>query len=162
VEKQGEKSKPKEEIKKNIFISYKRILTSSSYEEEINGLRRENENVNVRNIEYKGQRKIDMGTADLVRINFDGMLLVKAKITGDSFLKCQQENQSILLQVDTFEIERKVRPIMKRGFIDKIFHYIGSRFIHSPKESTGMSHLRIEFDCQAILYLQLNALRDKN
>ena len=104
VEKEGKKIKPKEEIKKNISISYKRILQTPPDREEVKGTGKENQGVSVQTINYKGQKKIDMGTADHIRVDFNGLQLKKAKIMGTSFLKCQQDNHSILLQVDTEDI----------------------------------------------------------
>ena len=154
VEKEGKKIKPKEEIKKNLFISYKRILPAPGHQEGERGTGKESENVSIQTIDYKGQKKIDMGTVDQVRLDFNGLQIKKAKIMGVSFLKCQQGNHSILLQVDTEEIIKRVQPIMKPGFITGLSHFFGSLFFRSRVQSPA--HARIEFDCQAILYIELN------
>jgi hypothetical protein len=41
---------------------------------------------------------------------------------------------------------------MKPGIINTLSHFLGSRFWRSRGQNSG--HLRIEFDCQAILYLE--------
>ena len=149
VEKKGKKIKPKEGIKKNISISYKRILQLPPGQEET---KKENGNISMQTIDYKGQKRIDMGTANLLRLCFNGLLLKKAKIIGASFLKCQQDNHSILLQVDTKDINKRVQPIMKPGVITTLSHFLNSLFLRSRGQS--LRHLRIEFDCQAILYVE--------
>lgn len=155
VDKEGKKIKPKEEIKKNISISYKRILQAPTDQEGPKGTEKENESVSMQTINYKGQKKIDMGTADQVRLAFNGLQLKKAKIMGASFLKCQQDNHSILLQVDIEDIKKRVQPIMKPGIITRLFYFLGSIFLRSRRKNSG--HLRIEFDCQAILYVELSS-----
>jgi serine/threonine protein kinase len=173
VEKKGKKIKPKEGIKKNISISYKRVLQSPPENEgtgKENEKENENENINMQTIDYKGQKRIDMGTADHIRLCFTGLQLKKAKMIGSSFLKCQQANNSILLQVDTEDIEKRVQPIMKPGIITILSHVFGSRVPGSRRQRPGkpgkksqtqsQPHLRIEFDCQAILYMEAKALSD--
>lgn len=152
VENEGKKIKPKEEIKKNIAITYKRILQASRDQEGETGTKKESERVSVQIIDYKGQKKIDMGTADHLRLDFNGLQIKKAKIMGASFLKCQQNNHSILLQVETEDIKKRVQPIMKPGVITGIIHLLGSLFLRSWRQSS--SYVRIEFDCQAILYVE--------
>jgi len=152
VEKEGKKIKPKEEIKKNISISYKRILQVPPDQEGAKGTGKENESVSVQTIDYKGQKKIDMGTADHLQLDFNGFQLKKAKIMGASFLTCQQDNHAILLQVDTEDIKKRVQPIMKPGIITRLSYILGSLFFRSRRQSS--EHLRIEFDCQAILYVE--------
>lgn len=152
VEKEGEKIKPKEEIKKNIFISYKRILQAPGDQERERGSGKENKSISMQTIDYKGQKKIDMGTANHVRLDFNGLQIKKAKIMGASFLKCQQDNHSILLQVDTEDIKKRVQPIMKPGIIPRLIQFLGSLFLRSRRQNS--EHLRIEFDCQAILYVE--------
>ncbi len=156
VEKEGKKINPKEEIKKNISISYKRILEApADQESEQKETGKENENVSVQTIAYKGQKKIDMGTADHVRLDFNGWQLKKAKIVGASFLKCRQDYHAILLQVDTEDIKKRVQPIMKPGIITVLSHFFGSLSWRTRRQSSG--HMRIEFDCQAILYVELRS-----
>ncbi|UCH92446.1 MAG: hypothetical protein JSV88_19405, partial [Candidatus Aminicenantes bacterium] len=152
VEKQGKKIKPKEEIKKNISISYKRILLLLPDQEGIKGTGKEDESVSMKTIDYKGQKNIDMGTADRVRLDFNGLQLRKAKIIGTSFLRCQQDNNSILVQVNTEDIKKTVQPIMKPGIISTLSHFLGSSFLRSRGQGGG--NVRIEFDCRAILYIE--------
>jgi hypothetical protein len=159
VEKEGKKIKPKEEIKKNISIAYKRILQVPPDQEGAKGTGKENESVSMQTIDYKGQKKIDMGTADHLRLCFNGLQLKKAKIMGASFLTCQQDNHSILLQVDTEDIKKRVQPIMKPGIITRLSHFLGSLFFRSRTQSSG--NLRIEFDCQAILYIEFRINSNK-
>jgi serine/threonine protein kinase len=159
VEKEGKKIKPKEEIKKNIAITYKRILQASRDLEVERGTGQESESVNMQTIDYKGQKKIDMGTSDHLRLDFNGLQIKKAKIMGASFLKCQQDNHSILLQVDTEDIKKRVQPIMKPGIITGIIQLLGSLFLCSWRQSS--SQVRIEFDCQAILYVKFRHKGDE-
>ncbi|MGD2092937.1 MAG: protein kinase [Candidatus Aminicenantes bacterium] len=154
VEKEGKKIKPKEEIKKNISIAYQRILQAPAQQEGAMGTGKENDSVSMQAIDYKGQRKIDIGTADQVRVNFNGLQLKKAKIMGASFLKCQQDRHSILLQVDTEDIKKRIEPIMNPGIITRFIHFLGSLFLHSRAQCPGP--VRIEFDCQAILYVEFH------
>lgn len=164
VEKKGKQFKPKKLIKKNISISYRRILQSPPPGDELEENANENRNVSFRTIDYKGQKKIDMGSADQIRLCFTGVNLKKAKIIGASFLACQQFNNSIQLQVDREDIKKKVKPIMKTGIITRLSRFLGfttrdSRLMSAGKiskksQSQSRSSLRIEFDCQAILYLE--------
>jgi serine/threonine protein kinase len=170
VEEKGKKIKPKEGIKKNISISYKRVLQSPPEQE---GTGKGNGHINMETIDYKGEKRIDMGTADQIRLRFTGLQLINTKMIGSSFLKCQQANNSILLQVDTEDIKKRVQPIMKPGIITTLSHALGSR-IPGFRGSRGQRpdkpgkkpqnqfqpHLRIEFDCQAILYIEAKALSD--
>jgi serine/threonine protein kinase len=149
VEKKGKKIRPKEGIKRNISISYKRILQSPPEQE---GIGKENGNISMQTIDYKGQKRIDMGTTDHIRLRFTGMKLKQAKMIGSSFLKCQQANNSILLQVDTEDIKKRVQPMMNPGVITTLSHFLNSLFLRSRGQS--LRHLRIEFDCLAILYVE--------
>jgi serine/threonine protein kinase len=155
VETEGKEIKPREEIKKNIAISYKRILQAPAGREVEKVTGKESDGIGLQTIDYKGQRKIDMGTADQVRLDFNSVQLKKAKIIGASFLKCQQDNHSILLQVDTEDIKKRVQPIMKPGIITRLSHFLGSLFFRSRGKSSG--HVRMEFDCQAILYVEFKS-----
>jgi serine/threonine protein kinase len=133
----------------------KRYRTAAQFKKEmLEALQRVEKkgNASMQTIDYKGQKRIDMGTADLLRLCFNGLQLKKAKIIGASFLKCHQDNHSILLQVDTGDINKRVQPIMKPGVIATLCHFLNSLFLRSRGQS--VRNLRIEFDCQAILYVE--------
>jgi len=54
--------------------------------------------------------------------------------------------------VDTEDIKKRVQPIMKPGIITVLSHFFGSLSWRTRRQSSG--HMRIEFDCQAILYVE--------
>ncbi|NIM14026.1 MAG: protein kinase [Candidatus Aminicenantes bacterium] len=144
--KKKKKIKSREGLKKNISISYKRIIQFNQWEHG------KNEEMTTA-VNYNGQKKIDMGTADHLQIRFTGLELTKARIIGASFLTCHKKDNSIFLQVDREDIGKRVRPLLQPGIMNAVIHFLVSLF--NPKRpNKSQGHLRVEFDCKSILYIE--------
>ena len=140
-QKKGIKIKPKNSVKKNIGVSFKKVLPLE-------------ENINTKQlytIQYEGQKRIDMKIHDTVRIEFPKMKLKDAKIIGPSFLKCQKSDTLLLIKVDTDEIIKYIQPIFRPGF-KTLLNNVGA--ILFKKKKNQKKHVRIEFDCKSMLYIE--------
>ena len=89
---------------------------------------------------YKGQKKVDMGTGEILKIDFPGIDLKGAHIIKPSFLDCQREGDAIVVRVNSDDIDKAVRPLFKR------------------KRKEGRS--RIEFECKSVLSIAGEKTRD--
>ena len=140
-QKKGIKIKPKNSVKKNIGVSFKKVLPLE-------------ENINTKQlytIQYEGQKRIDMKIHDTVRIEFPKMKLKDAKIIGPSFLKCQKSDTLLLIKVDTDEIIKYIQPIFRPGF-KTLLNNVGA--ILFKKKKNQKKHVRIEIDCKSMLYIE--------
>jgi serine/threonine protein kinase len=144
--KKKKKIKSREGIKKNISISYKRIIRANGRED---GKNEEMTTV----VDYNGQKKIDMGMADQLQICFRGLELTKAKIIGTSFLTCHKKDNTVILRVDREDIGKRVRPLLQPGVMDAVIHFLGSLF-NPGRADKSRGYLRLEFDCKSILYIE--------
>lgn len=125
----GGKSAPGR-LRRNIYISFKRIIP----DEEKNPERKRQE------ILYKGRKKVDMGTGEELRIDFPGIGIKRARIIKPSFLDCRKEGDSIVVRVNSGDIDRAVRPLF------------------TGKRKEGRS--RIEFECKSILSIECEKTRE--
>ncbi|MCP4151150.1 MAG: protein kinase [bacterium] len=91
---------------------------------------------------FKGQRKIDMGTDDVLLLEFPGINVTRCRINGASFLNCHKENHSVIISVDNDDILKNLRPFYSSLSKDKEFN--------------------IEFECKANIYIEGTPVEKKN
>lgn len=127
-------------LKRNIRLSCRRVYP---VEEEKPGGEKQT-------IVYRGQRKINLGTQDSLKIDFPDVDLKVVKIPEPSFLECQKKNNSIIIRVDTESIKNTLRPILKANSKLSLNSLLNSVFNRKKKKE----HPRIEFDCKSILYIE--------
>jgi serine/threonine protein kinase len=126
------------EFKKNIAISYRRIVGEASQ--------------TGTSIDYCGQKKIDIGAADLFRLTFPGIRLKRARIIGSSFLECNLTDNIVTLRVNTDDIHRCVKPLLKPGLTGTLKRLIP--FFPHHRHHSSSSTPRIEFECKSVLYIE--------
>lgn len=102
-EKRGQNPRHRRSLKRNIVISYRRIIPAPA----------ESAGSRLPTLSYQGQRRIDMGRAGAIRINFPDFQLRRAKFGEPTFLKCRRDGNTVILQLDSRAIDRKIRPLRR-------------------------------------------------
>lgn len=113
-------------VKRSIILSYRRTIPPDGPPGRIP----------ILTISYRDQRKIDIGTAEAVKIDFPDFRLARAKLRGPSFLKCRQQQNTITLTVDSTAVQRTIKPLV------------------SSIEAAEESHFRIEFEARSRLNIK--------
>jgi serine/threonine protein kinase len=73
---------------------------------------------------YRGQRRLDMGRAEAIQINFPDFRLRRARFGEPTFLKCRREGNTVILRLDSRAIDKKIRPLRRIKTVgsDPAFH----------------------------------------
>lgn len=108
-------------FKKSIAISYNRVLSPSPSSPPSPLLPPDpaQEATTIENtpttVHYRGQRKIDMGLSDELIIQWPGEISIhRASITGESFLECGLENQSVRVRINQSLINETVAVLSQK------------------------------------------------